>query len=45
MLDDNSIETKFVIIDKTYWSKSIIGLPILLEFKLIENVNLVTFKC
>lgn len=35
-LEDKSTKTQFVIIDKVYNSKSIIGLPTLLEFDLLK---------
>jgi len=38
-LNDKNIETKFVVIDSKYDSKSIIGLQVLIKFKLIKNVS------
>ena len=43
-LDDKSIETKFIVIEETFKSRSIIGLPILKEFKLLKNVDAITIK-
>ncbi|XP_022162181.1 uncharacterized protein K02A2.6-like [Myzus persicae] len=40
-LGDQKIETEFVVIDKIYDSKSIIGLPMLKKFKLLKNVNVI----
>lgn len=38
-LGDKNVETEFIIIGKAYNSKSIIGLPILTEFKLLSSVD------
>ncbi|CAI6369964.1 unnamed protein product [Macrosiphum euphorbiae] len=43
-LDYFTIETEFIVIDKVYKSRSIIGLPILKELKLIKNVDLIATK-
>lgn len=40
-LGDQNIKTEFVVIDKTYDGKSIIGLPMLEKFKLLKNVNVI----
>jgi len=41
-LDDKSIETEFIVIHKAFKSRSIIGLPILKQLKLIKNIDLIT---
>lgn len=43
-LGDKNVETEFIIIGKAYNSKSIIGLPMLTEFKLLSSVDLITTK-
>jgi len=40
-LGDQNIETEFVVINKIYDSKSIIGLPLLRKFELLKNINVI----
>ncbi|XP_050058605.1 uncharacterized protein LOC126550676 [Aphis gossypii] len=40
-LGDQNIETEFVVINKIYDSKSIIGLPVLKKFELLKNINVI----
>jgi len=40
-LGDKSIETEFIVIEEAYKTRSIIELPILKEFKLLKNVDVI----